>query len=153
MLPAPEYQGAYVMMTKVNGYLMKFYTQQLNPKTQRLQWTPVSTIDIPAGAPKYVWSPEPFVYNGKSDVYMVRNASAKSISLRMPTQIWVSAMDGSYSAQVSDPNVTNVVRSDPEYFETASGLYIYYLRYSVGTATRPSQPQGVWRSKSGIPQP
>jgi hypothetical protein len=98
-----------------------------------------------------VWSPEPFVYNGKSYVYMVRNTSAKSISLRSPTQVWVASMDGSYNVQVSDPSVTNVVRSDPEYFVTSTGLYIYYLRYSVGTATKPSQPQGVWRSNSGIP--
>jgi hypothetical protein len=151
MWQAPEYGGAYVMMTKVNGYLLNFYTLQFNTKKQQYLWTLVNTISPPAGAPKYVWSPEPFVYNGKSYVYMVRNTSAKAVSLSNPTQIWVASIDGSYNVQVSDPTVTNVVRTDPEYFATSSGVYIYYERYSVGTKASPSRPQGVWRSNSGIP--
>jgi hypothetical protein len=147
MFRAPEYNNAYVLMISSNATTLRFYT--LNPSTNT--WTLASTLNNPSGAPPFIWSPEPFVYNGKTYIYFERSSSGNPTDFSVPTQVWVAAMDNSYNAQVSDPTITNRVRQDPKYFVTSNGVYIYYQEYTPATSTTPTQPTGVWRSNSGIP--
>jgi hypothetical protein len=147
MFRAPEYNGAYVLMVSTNGSTLRFYT--FNNSTN--VWTLASTLSNPSGAPQFIWSPEPLVYNGKTYIFMERSSAADPTNFSVPTQIWVAAMDNSYNAQVSDPTITNRVRNDPKSMVTANGVYIYYQSYVAATSTTATAPIGVWRSNSGIP--
>ncbi len=147
---APEYGGAYVAMVSVNAQSLRFYTPQYNAKTQTNAWTVVATIPIPSGAPAYIWSPEPFVYKGKSYVFMVRSPNGNPSLFSYPTQVWLASLDNTYNVQISDPTITDRVRQDPEVFITSQGPFIYYNRYTRNSPGAPSRAEGVWRSNSGL---
>jgi hypothetical protein len=154
MFQAPELNNAYVFFTVLNEQAIVFYREVVSKSGGPSTWTPVAQIANPAGAPPYIWSPEPFTYKGKSYVFFQRSTSPDPTDFSIPTQIWVVSMDGSVNRQVSDATVTNVVRSDPEYFITSSqGPQIYYNRYSLTAKGAPYQSLGVWRCDAGLGAP
>jgi hypothetical protein len=56
---------------------------------------------------------------------------------------------------LTNDTVNRRLRLDPEYFITAQGPFIYYLRFRLETPTTPAIGDGVWRvdTKLGPPQP
>lgn len=154
MFQAPEFNNAYVMMLSINRQFLQFYTYQYNKVTKTSAWTIVYTINPPqgSGAPKYLFSPEAFFYKNKTYVYMVRSPVANSATLAYPTDIWVASMDGTFWNRASNSSTTNpMVRNDPKYYITTSGIWIYWLEYTVASTGAQSQPYGTWKGLSGIP--
>jgi hypothetical protein len=149
MWQAPELNNAYVFFTVVGtptSNVVAFYRQMPNST----DWTAFATIHTPSGAPPFVISPEPFVYNGKSYVFMVRSTSSDSTDMTVPTEIWLASMDGTFNQRLSDPSISEV-RSDPEYFITDQGPYIYFNRYVPAIkGKKPFAWDGVYVGRPGI---
>lgn len=150
MWQAPEFNNAWVFFVSINGEAIRYYRLQVNSQTQKPQWTPFQTTGPLPGEPLYLWSPEPFVYKGKSYLFMVRSPSSNPKSYAYPTQIWLSSMDNSINRQISDPATTDRVRQDPEVFITGNGPYIYYNRYTLSKPGVTHQQDGIWRSDTGL---
>lgn len=156
MFQSPEYNNAYVLMLSINRKYLSFYTYQYNRTTHKSSWTLVNSIYPPQGAlaPPFVISPEAFFYKNKTYVYMIRSQSANSETLSVPTEVWVASMDGSYYARVSgSATASPAVRNDPKYYITSTGIYIYYVKYSLADPQNgiKAQALGTWKSNSGIP--
>jgi hypothetical protein len=86
-------------------------------------WTKFKTIDPPSEK-KFIDSPEFFVYNDKSFVFFLTQPRQNSKGL---SELWLAGIDPDveFYRELSDPDV-DMVRSDPEFFVTESGAYIYY---------------------------
>jgi hypothetical protein len=152
MWQAPEFNGDYVFMAAVNSSFVEFWHKNPGATTPDTTWVPFSAAPAPAGAPQYVESPEPFVYEGQSYVFYVRSTDSNPESVTVPTEIWLTSLNGTVNRQISDPNQTGVIRIDPEWFVTSQGPYIYYNRRAVAASGSGSGglTQGVWRSSTGL---
>jgi hypothetical protein len=154
MFQAPELNNDYSFFTVLNEQRIVFYREVTSRSGGPSTWTPVSQITNPPGAPPYIWSPEPFSYKGKTYIFYQRSTNPDPEDFSTPSQIWIASMDGTINKQISDPTVTNVFRSDPEFFITSSqGPQIYYNRYSLTTKGSPYQSLGVWRCDAGLGKP
>ena len=159
MWQAPEFNNDYVFFAEskvVIGnhttYNINFYHNQFVTADNKNEWVRVYQItkgNSPTDAPPYIWSPEPFVFNGKSYVFFERCTSDPT-DLHVATHIYLVSMDDTVNTELSDPTLTvQPVRMDPEVFITAQGPYIYYNEYNVKSAA----PTGVWRSNTNLGAP
>jgi hypothetical protein len=84
-------------------------------------WTKFKTVDPPSQLPE-IYSPEPFVYNGKSYI-----SFATIDANKRPLEVWIAGIDPNFEfyRQITDPNL-DTVRSDPESFITQTGAFVYY---------------------------
>jgi hypothetical protein len=92
-------------------------------------WTKIKNIVPPSQFP-YINSPEFFVYNNKSYIFMVmKNSSGKK------AEIWIAGIDPNFDfyRQVNNPAVV-LERRDPESLIIGSGAVIYYTEMT---------PQGI----------
>jgi hypothetical protein len=121
MWQAPEFGGEYVFIAIVDGCCLKVYREIGGV------WTPIHSLDAPvfAGKPG-IYSPEPFVWNGRSYVAMQVGTSKSSRSA-----IWIASIDPAQPLirQVSDPRI-DTVRYEPEWLVTSEGPMVYYSQYT-----------------------
>jgi hypothetical protein len=133
MWQAPEFDNDYVFLTLMDETHIGIYR-----KVQG-RWTRIHTVKPPSIG-NFIWSPEPFVYNGKSYIVMVTSKTDDQQSLIDPTDIWLAGIDPNapFYRQLSDSTIK--VRKDPEVFITQKGAFIYYTPVNPdGTS------QGVYR--------
>ncbi|GAA0753827.1 hypothetical protein LRH25_26900 [Ideonella azotifigens] len=145
MWQAPEFNNEYVFFTVKDGTQLVVY-RKLPNAAGVAAWTPVATLAAPSNSP-YIWSPEYFVYNGKSYIFFQMNTTSDSTNLTQPSTLGMMGILPGNSALtlLTPPDAPARVRMDPEYFITAGGPFIYYNRYKLQTDTMPSVPEGVWR--------
>ena len=142
MWRAPEFNNAYVFLTLINETHIGIYG-----KINGL-WTRINTIKPPSIG-NFLWSPEPFVYNGKSYIVMVTSTSSDQQSFEIPTDLWMAGIerDAPFYRQLSDSTVK--VRKDPEVLITQNGAFIYFAMLN------PDNPEeaGIFRVDSGLGPP
>lgn len=148
MWQAPEYNNDLVFLTISNSTELRVYRQ--SPVTGR--WTIIRRVSEPNGGT--LNSPEPFVYKGKSYIFM----AASDGNTGYPSAIYLSNIDDSHpllrKLTVDKPQK---VRLDPEIFITKKGPYIYYNRFDP--KVNPADPncdacsEGVYRAYTGLPPP
>lgn len=154
MWRAPEYANEYVFFTIIDRTQLRVYRKVDVDGDGRLKWTTVKIIPAPETLP-YIWSPEPFVYKGRSFIFMQLSSSRYVNDMGVPTQLGMTGVDpanNNFRMLTDDANVRRV-RMDPEVFITAQGPYIYYNRYLPATSTRPPSPEGIWRVDTGLGPP
>lgn len=153
MWQAPEYNNEYVFFT-ISGRTSLVIYRHLPDANGVKRWTPINTIAMPAKLP-YIWSPEPFVYKGRSWIFFQLSSSSKANDMAVPTQLAMTGIDPLRPnfRMLTNDNDTRRVRMDPESFITAQGPFIYYNRYIPKTDTRPVQNDGVWRVYTGLGPP
>jgi MYXO-CTERM domain-containing protein len=150
MWRAPEYDGEYVFFTLSDRTQIRVYRQ--DPDTKK--WKVSASFDAPATMP-YVWSPEPFVYKGKSYVYMQLSSSKKANDMTVPTQLGIVGITpDSQFRMLTNDNTVRRIRMDPEHFITEKGAFIYYNRYVPGVeGSHDVQNDGVWRVDTRLGPP
>lgn len=153
MWRAPEFGNEYVFFTTNDRTNLTIHRKL--PGTEGvLRWTEVKRVAMPDPIP-YIWSPEPFVHNGKSWVFFTLSSSQWANDLTVPTQL---AMTGIVPDEPSFRMLTNDttkyrIRQDPEHFITAQGPFIYYNRYIPQTDGNPLISEGVWRVDTKLGPP
>jgi len=154
MWRAPEYNNEYVFFTVADRTKVVVYRKLPGPDGVP-RWTIVKSQDTPSQLP-YVWSPEPFTHNGRSYIFFQLSSSPKFRDYSIPTQIAMTGIDPLRQdfRMLTNDSVNRRLRLDPEYFITAQGPYIYYLRFKLETSTTPAISDGIWRvdTKLGPPQ-
>ncbi|MBI3156612.1 MAG: hypothetical protein HYZ20_14545 [Burkholderiales bacterium] len=121
MWRAPEFGNEYVFATVVDSCCIRIYRQVGGV------WTPVHSIDAPAFAGKpAIFSPEPWVYGGRSYLAMQVGATKTSRS-----EIWIASIDPAQpmTRRISDSAV-DTVRYEPEWFDTADGPVVFFSQYT-----------------------
>jgi len=146
MWRAPEYNNEYVFFTTVDRDKLQVYRHIDANGDGILEWTAINTIATPVSLPN-IWSPEPFVYKGRSFIFMQLSSSRYANDMGVPTQLALTGIDAAnpnFRMLTNDSSIRRV-RMDPEIFITAQGPYIYYNRYVPSTATTRPRPEGIWR--------
>jgi hypothetical protein len=154
MWRAPEFDDEYVFFTVADRTQIRVY-RLLSDDDGAPTWTEVVAIDAPPTLP-YIWSPEPFVYNGKSYIFMQISSNPQASDFGTPTQIALTGVEPelpSFRMLTNDSSVRRV-RMDPEFFVTEEGAFIYYNRYVPPTADTPMVVNdGVWRVDTRLGPP
>ncbi|BAC92174.1 hypothetical protein [Gloeobacter violaceus] len=119
---APEYNSEYLLFALVDQSSIGVY-RKLGEA-----WSRIATLKPPAVG-NYLFSPEVFVYGGKSYIFMATSTSRDQASKTVPTDIWLAGIEPAapFYRQLSD--ATPRVRKDPEFFLTAQGPVVFYLAY------------------------
>lgn len=123
---APEYGGDDCLMTLTSDKLsVRIYHNQSG------SWQFVTALAPPTTS-KYLWSPQPFVYNGKSYIYMIASPSKNQKSLTVPTEVWIAGVDPAqpFYRRVSDPTLK--VRKNPKAFTTSQAEILYFQVVTQG---------------------
>jgi len=150
MWRAPEFDNEYVFFTISGRTSIKIYRYIAGDDNIK-RWTAINTIAAPAQIP-YIWSPEPFVHNGRSWLYFQLSSSSKANDMSIPTQLAMTGIDPQRPSfrMLTNDSETRRVRMDPEHFITSQGPFIYYNRYIPKTDTKPVRNDGVWRVDTGL---
>ena len=152
MWQAPEYQDSYVFFARIGQSEIDVYRYLPNPEgssswqvTKRIRSTP----DMP-----YIFSPEPFVYNGKSWIFFAISSEPEGPNGAATNQLAMSGIEPEASTfRVLTSDVPDArARRDPEYYITANGPYIYYNRY-IPVDPGPNLSEGVFRVDAGLGPP
>lgn len=113
MWNAPEFGGELALMALIDETHIGIYRQQDLDGTG-LKWTLWNVINPPATG-TWIWSPEPFVFEGRSYLVMNNSPSSDQQSLDIPTEIWLAGIDRSRGPFYRRLNgATAKVRKDPE---------------------------------------
>jgi len=143
MWQAPEYDNEYIFFVMVNERKLSIY-RYLDPDGDgTFNWTWIQELRPPASGP-FMWSPEPFVYNGKSYISMTMSTTNQQQGFNVPAEVWLTDLDPidpTYRRLSSDVEVN---RKDPEVYISDNGPYIYANWYDrLGYTT-------VYRLDTGI---
>jgi len=149
MWAAPDHNGKFLFFVRVGVTEVDVYALKNNPGGAP-SWQVVNRI-VPSADYPFVYSAEPFVYEGKSYIVMSVSREKQGHNLSVTSQIALTGIDPqapSYRVLTSDDPDPRA-RRDPEYYITSNGPYIYYNRYilSDGQAAR---PEGVFRIETGL---
>lgn len=122
MWPAPEFGGESVFITVTDGCCLDVH-RRIDGTWQRIHRIEASAF---SRWPR-IFSPEPFVHQGRSYVAMQLSRSKLDIS-----DIWIAAIDPAAPLlrQVSDP-ATSKVRGEPEWLALPSGVFVYYSTFDA----------------------
>jgi hypothetical protein len=149
MWQAPEFGNEFVMFTLAENNL-RFY-RLLPDNGGNLRWTLINELVPPAGY--QARTPEPFVYGGRSYVYLAMNAPPNDFN----SEIWVAGADPAQPIfKGITPTTPLVGRGDPEIFVTTQGPRIYFNRYSLvngGGCHTVTCSEGLWFADPGLPGP
>jgi hypothetical protein len=151
MWKAPEYDDDYLFFTMVDRTILRIYRKLDADGDGNLEWTAINDIQMPMILP-YIWSPEPFVHNGKSYVLMQVGSSPAANDMSIPTQLALTGIDPEIPSfrMLTNDSSTRRVRMDPEVFITSEGPQIYYNRYLLRTDTQRARPDGIWRVSARV---
>ncbi len=151
MFEAPELGGDMVFITVAARTEMRVY--RLVARTLPLEpvWTLVKTIRAPDETP-FIATPEPFIHNGKTYVYMTASSSKRASDVTVPTHLALTGIDPAVDDFRMLTNELSPVRlrQDPEYFITAQGPFLYFTRAVPGTETSSPVNEGVFRIDLGL---
>ncbi|AGY56340.1 hypothetical protein [Gloeobacter kilaueensis] len=133
---APEY-SQYVCFVQADDKTISIYRKFTGI------WSKVLDIKPPSAGP-FISSPQYFVHNGKSYIYMVTSTSSNAASRTVPSEIWLAGIDAvnPFYRRVSDN--TERVRKDPEVFVTAQGPSIYFQVINTDDSTP------IYRADTGL---
>ena len=146
MWRAPEFDNDFVFSTVVDSSEIRIYRQFHGSQA----WTQVFGVSLPPG--RSPGSPEWFVYNGKSYLFMVAYVDQASY----PSEVWLTNVDAArpLTRRINDSTLLRA-RNDPEVFITTDhGPLIYYNRYDP--SLDPDHPlcqacsEGVYRADPGL---
>ena len=153
MWRAPEYNGDYVFLT-VSGRTNLAIYHQITDAMGNSSWQLSDMIAMPTSMP-YIWSPEPFIFNGKSYVMFQISSSSQANDFSVPTQIAFTGINPAVPSfrMLTNDASTPRVRMDPEYYITTNGPIVYYNRYHLATATQKQSPDGVWYAPTNLGAP
>jgi hypothetical protein len=153
MWRAPEFNNDYVIVTIASRTVLQVWRQTTDPLGNKT-WALFNTIATPTTLP-YIWSPEPFVHNGKSYVFFQISSSSAANDFSVPTQIAFTGIDPAKASfrMLTNDNNTPRVRMDPEYYITSQGPIIYYNRYHLSTATHKQSQDGIWYAPTNLGPP
>lgn len=148
MWRAPDYEGDYVMAAVQNGVSIVVYRRTANGDGS-FTWNKIIKRQLPSATP-YVWSPDFFIHNGKSYVFFQMNTSPNWNDYTKPNLLaMIGILDSNSSIQkLVASGAKSRARTDPEYFITAQGPFIYYNRYAYDGSTLKSE--GIWRVDTGL---
>ena len=149
MWAAPEHNNKFLFFVRVGVTEVAVYSLKNNPGGSPT-WQVVDRI-IPTSDYPFIYSAEPFVYDGKSYIFMSVSAEKQGHNLEVTSQIAISGIkQGSSSFRVltSDDPLPRA-RRDPEYYITSNGPYLYYNRYILSNG-QSAQPEGVFRIETGL---
>lgn len=127
MWQAPEYDNEYVFFALLNERALGIYRYLDDDGDGVYQWTRVTKLDPPSLG-EFTWSPEPFVYEGKSYIVMVRSTTDDQQNLLIPSEIWMTDIDTENPLYRRLSNDDEVNRKDPEFYFSDNGPYIYISR-------------------------
>ncbi len=139
---APELDGGRVLMTLEDGQ---------NPQTLGIyvesddgSWSQALELEPPTDR-RFIYSPEPFVYDGRSGISFV---AKDEISPAEESEIWLAGLgpSGPVYREVSEPE--RLARNDPETFATEEGLVVYYNVRSVSLFD--DTPPSIFRASTGV---
>lgn len=127
MWRAPEYDNEYIFFALIGEKRIGIYRYLDGDGDGSFGWERVKIID-PPGAGDYIWSPEPFVYEGKSYLVMTTSETDDQQTLTAPSEIWLTDIneDDTLYRRLSDSVVVN--RKDPEVYYSDNGPYIFISR-------------------------
>lgn len=153
MWRAPEFNNELTFMTLVDDVELRVYRKTSPPGGGDPQWTVIYSKRAPLG--NKIFSPEPFIYNGRSYVFMAMSVKPN----KFRSEIWISNVDAAAPIfkRITDNSLLRT-RTDPEVFITDQGPRIYYNRLEPDTGSgrprpcrNPACSDGVYRADPGLP--
>jgi len=117
---APEFNNEQVFIIGVDKSAIGVYRNLSGV------WTQVNLLKAPT-TQKLSLSAEPFVYNGKSYVFWVASDASNG-----PSDVWIGAIDPANPLLRKVSGTTAIVRQDPEYMITRTGVFVYYTEKASG---------------------
>lgn len=149
MWKAPDHNDKYLFFVRVGVTEVDVYALK-NSDSGAPTWQVINRI-LPTPDNPFIYSAEPFVYEGKSYIFMSVSAEKQGHNLDATSQIAITGIDPnvpSYRVLTSDvPDAR--ARRDPEYYVTTNGPYLYYNRYQLSSG-QPAKPEGVFRIETGL---
>jgi hypothetical protein len=139
---APEFGGDDVLLVTANDATEVRIYRQLDKS--KPEWSVIHHVQAPVAGTK-LSSAEPFVFDGKSYVFM----SGVVPPNNFPSAIFLSNIDPlqPWMRQLT-PDSPAHTRADPEVFITSTGPYIYF--YRADRASTPPLYEGIYRSDTGL---
>lgn len=150
MWQAPDYNNEYLFLTTYDETNLAIY-RKVDDGTGQDHWAIERLVEMPGFAP-YIWSPEPMVYQGSSYIILQLSASDSQLDFSTPTQLAMLGLNPenpSFKMLTNDVS-TRRIRSDPEYYVTEDGPYVYYNRYIPPHDDFPGGYDGVWKVDTGL---
>jgi hypothetical protein len=153
MQPAPEFGGDLMFFTVSARTTLQIYRYALDANGVR-RWTLVKTVKAPTNVP-YIATPEPFVHNGRTWIYMTLSSSKGASDITVPTQLALTGIDPAVNSfrRLTDDTSPVRLRQDPEYFITGQGPQLYFSRAIPATDTSGPVNEGVFRVDLGLGPP
>jgi hypothetical protein len=151
---APEFNNELVFYTLVDQVELRVYRYLPSSDTDPQPWKSILSYKVAAG--RQIFSPEPFVYNGHSFIFMSQSVRPNT-TLR--AEVWIASADPANQLfRRITPTNPAVSRTDPEVFITNNGPMIYYNSFTPDVApngrltpcTDPSCSRGVWFADPGL---
>ena len=151
MWQAPEFNNEYVFFTLAKTRQKILVYRKIPGADKVPRWTIVKTISSPAALP-FFFSPEVFTHNGRSYIFATVSSSEDFFDRRIPNHLAISGVDPlrQDARLLTNDTGTPRLRLDPEYFITAQGPFIYYIRLIPETDANPALNDGVWRVDTGL---
>jgi hypothetical protein len=146
LFQAPEFNDSYVFFTVANNNEIDVYKQTGFASGGRPTFQLINRITSTDPAEPLIASAEPFVNCSptcKTYIFMTLTGTPK-LPQNNPNGLAVTNIDPAHPrfTVLATAASAAVQRSDPEYFITAQGPYLYYIRVALPTATTPAQYQG-----------
>lgn len=150
---APEFDNELVFFTLVDQVEVRVY-RRLPDANGNPAWTPILSHRAPGG--NQIFSPEPFLWKGKSYLFMAQTVRPN----KFRSEIWVANIDSLNPLfKRITPTEPLRTRTDPEIFVTDLGPMIYYNKLTPTLTDRgtykscrdPSCSEGVWFADPGLP--
>jgi hypothetical protein len=124
MWQAPEYDNEYVFFVMVNESSLGIYRYLDLDQNGSYRWTKIQSIAPPSEG-RFIWSPEVFVYEGKSYISMTMSPSYEQRSFTVPTEVWMASIDPVDPLYRKLSGDVEWVRQDPEVYFSDQGPYVY----------------------------
>jgi hypothetical protein len=150
---APEFNNELLFYTLVDQVEVRVYRYLPDGDTDPQPWKAV--LSYKSDKTRQIYSPEPFVYNGQSFIFMAQSVRPNNFR----SEVWIASADPAHKLfQRITPTAPLVSRTDPEVFITDLGPLIYYNSFTPDvqpsgrpTSCRdPSCSRGVWFSDPGL---
>jgi hypothetical protein len=153
MFPAPEFDGDLVFFTVAARTELRVFRFMTNAQGGR-SWVLVNTIRGPEDAP-FIATPEPFIHNGQTYVYMTLSRSNRASDITIPTDLALTGIDPATPSfrRLTDASSPQRLRQDPEYYITSAGPFVYFTRALPATETSGPVNEGVFRLDLGLGPP
>lgn len=154
---APEFGNELLFFTLVDQVELRVYRNLPTGNGNAKKWTPIYSQLAPSG--NQIFSPEPFVYDNKSFIFMSQTVKPN----KFRSQVWIANIDAAAPIfKRITPTEPLQTRTDPEVFITDNGPYIYYnvLENTIkpnGSPKTCRDPEtcslGVWFADPGLKAP